>query len=170
MSGLKVRSIFRPLKIAYASKGPSGRVRPTLGYQIVSKPSVTATQRNAQPIRFSREPKCFHHIAGCVGAVAGQHSPWFDWQQLIEADPEVLVLMPCGWDIARARTESAVLVSDPRWAQLSAVRAGKVFVTDGHQFLNRPGPRLLESAQILAEILHPDACNFGHRGLHWEKL
>ena len=111
-------------------------------------------------------------IAGgvSVGAVAGQHSPWFDWQQLLEADPEVLVLMPCGWDLARARAESAVLTSDPRWAQLSAVRAGKVFVTDGHQFFNRPGPRLLESAQILAEMLHPDACHFGHRDQNWEKL
>ena len=65
---------------------------------------------------------------------------------------------------------TAVLTSDPRWAQLAAVRAGKVFVTDGHQFFNRPGPRLLESAQILAEMLHPDACHFGHRDRNWEKL
>ncbi len=111
-------------------------------------------------------------IAGGVslGAAAGQHSPWFDWQQLLAADPEVLVLMPCGWDIARARYESAVLTADPRWAQLSAVRAGKVFVTDGHQFFNRPGPRLLESTQILAEILHPEVSHFGHRDRNWEKL
>jgi iron complex transport system substrate-binding protein len=111
-------------------------------------------------------------IAGgvAVGAVAGQHSPWFDWQQLLEADPEVLVLMPCGWGLAKARAESTALMSDSRWAKLSAVRAGNVFVTDGHQFFNRPGPRLLDSAQILAEILHPEACNFGHRDLHWEKL
>ncbi|TXT26957.1 MAG: iron complex transport system substrate-binding protein [Planctomycetota bacterium] len=105
-----------------------------------------------------------------AGAEPGQHSPWFRWEQLVEADPEVLVLMPCGWDIARARAESVSLTSDPRWSQLAAVRAGRVFVTDGHQFFNRPGPRLLESAQILAEILHPAACDFGHRGRNWEKL
>jgi iron complex transport system substrate-binding protein len=105
-----------------------------------------------------------------VGAEPGQHSPWFDWNQLVEADPEVLVLMPCGWTIPRVRAELSALTSNPRWSRLSAVRAGKVFLTDGHQFFNRPGPRLLESAQILAEILHPAACDFGHRGRHWEKL
>ena len=111
-------------------------------------------------------------IAGgqSVGAEPGQHSPWWDWNQLVEADPEVLVLMACGWSIARAREELAVLTSDSRWPRLAAVRAGRVFVTDGHQFFNRPGPRLLESTQILAEILHPEACDFGHRGHHWEKL
>lgn len=105
-----------------------------------------------------------------LGAEPGQHSPWFDWDQLLIADPDVLVLMPCGWDIARTRTEAAVLTSNSQWTQLSAVRAGRVFITDGHQFFNRPGPRLLESAQILAEILHPEACDFGHRGCNWEKL
>ena len=111
-------------------------------------------------------------IAGgqSLGAEPGQHSPWFDWDQLLTSDPDVLVLMPCGWDIARARAESVALTSDLRWTQLSAVRAGRVFVTDGHQFFNRPGPRLLESTQILAEILHPEACHFGHRGRNWEKL
>lgn len=111
-------------------------------------------------------------IAGgqSLGAEPGQHSPWFDWNQLLSANPEVLVLMPCGWDIARARAEVRVLTSDPRWTQLSAVRADQVFVTDGHQFFNRPGPRLLESAQILAEIFHPDVFDFGHRGRNWEKL
>lgn len=105
-----------------------------------------------------------------VGAEPGQHSPWFDWNQLVAADPEVLVLMPCGWGIPRVRAELPSLTSDSRWSRLSAVRAGRVFLTDGHQFFNRPGPRLLESAQILAEIFHPAACAFGHRGRNWEKL
>lgn len=111
-------------------------------------------------------------IAGGVniGSEPGQHSPWFDWDQLLAADPDAIVLMPCGWGIARTRAESASLTSDARWTRLSAVRSGKVFVTDGHQFFNRPGPRLLESTQILAEILHPEACDFGHRGRNWEKL
>lgn len=105
-----------------------------------------------------------------LGAEPGQHSPWFDWGQLLATNPEVLVLLPCGWDIARARVEATVLTSDPRWSQLAAVKAGRVFLADGHQFFNRPGPRLLDSAQILAEILHPEACDFGHRGRSWEKL
>lgn len=105
-----------------------------------------------------------------IGAEPGQHSPWFDWQQLLAANPEVIVLMPCGWNIARTRAESGVLTSDPRWQQLLAVRTGKVFVTDGHQFFNRPGPRLLESAEILAEMLHAGAMKFGHRDVNWELL
>ena len=111
-------------------------------------------------------------IAGghAVGAEAGQHSPCFDWDDLLEADPEVIVLMPCGWGIERTRAESIALTREPRWRQLSAVRAGRVFVTDGHQFFNRPGPRLLQSAEILAEILHPGAFDLGHAGRDWEKL
>lgn len=105
-----------------------------------------------------------------IGSEAGHHSPWFDWQQLLEADPQNIVLMPCGWNIARTRQESVALTNDVRWSQLSAVRNGRVFVTDGHQFFNRPGPRLLDSAQILAEILHPSGSKFGHHGKHWEKL
>ncbi len=105
-----------------------------------------------------------------IGVTPGQHSPWFDWQQLQAADPEVIVLMPCGWDIARTRAESASLTNDPRWQRLAAVRGGKVFVTDGHQFFNRPGPRLLESAEILAEMFHGGGMNFGHRGVNWEQL
>ncbi len=105
-----------------------------------------------------------------IGAEPGQHSPWFDWQQLLDANPEVIVLMPCGWNIARTRAESAVLTNDPRWQQLLAVRTGKVFVTDGHQFFNRPGPRLLESAEILAEMFHAGAMKFGHKGVNWEQL
>ena len=105
-----------------------------------------------------------------IGATPGQHSPWFDWQQLQAADPEVIVLMPCGWDIARTRAESTSLTNDPRWQRLAAVRGGKVFVTDGHQFFNRPGPRLLESAEILAEMFHGGGMNFGHRGVNWEQL
>ena len=82
----------------------------------------------------------------------------------------MIVLMPCGWGIERTRAESIALTREPRWWQLSAVRAGRVFVTDGHQFFNRPGPRLLESAEILAEILHPGAFDLGHAGRDWEKL
>ena len=57
-----------------------------------------------------------------------------------------------------------VLDDNAIWQGLRAVRQGRVFLADGNAFFNRPGPRLVESAEILAEILHPDVCNFGHRG------
>jgi iron complex transport system substrate-binding protein len=85
----------------------------------------------------------------------GKHSPWMSWEQLVAADPEVIVVMPCGWDPARTEPEMHWLTDRPEWAQLRAVRSGRVHLTDGNQYFNRPGPRLVESLEILATILHP---------------
>ncbi|GAA4766145.1 cobalamin-binding protein [Stakelama sediminis] len=102
-----------------------------------------------------------------VLATPGQHSPWIGWEALAEADPDMLVLMPCGYRIAQTLAELPTLAADPRWQDLRAVRSGQVFVTDGQYFFNRPGPRLIESAEILAEIAHPDIARFGHEGTAW---
>jgi len=100
----------------------------------------------------------------------GNHSPYLSWETLIDADPDVIIAMPCGFDLSRTRTEMAPLLSLPDWPNLSAVRSDAVYVTDGNQFFNRPGPRIVESAEIIAEILHPEYFEFGHRGIGWEKL
>jgi iron complex transport system substrate-binding protein len=100
------------------------------------------------------------------GAV-GEHSPWLEWETVRAADPDAIVAMPCGFDLARTRGEAAALERLPGWESLRAVRAGRVAVVDGHQYFNRPGPRLVESAEILAEILHPGVIDFGHRGRDW---
>jgi len=63
--------------------------------------------------------------------------------------------------------EFVALVGRPEWQQLSAGRSGRVVTTDGNQYFNRPGPRLVESAEILAECLHPECFDFGHRGRGW---
>lgn len=105
-------------------------------------------------------------------AEAGKHSPYFTWEQLLAADPEVIVVLPCGFDIPRTMSELEVVTSDPRWPRLRAVRSGRVSITDGNQFFNRPGPRLVESAEILAEILHPELFapgEFRHQGRGWVK-
>ena len=86
---------------------------------------------------------------------AGKHSPWMSWEQLAAADPEVIVVMPCGWDRARTEPEMHWLTGRPEWNELRAVRDGRVHITDGNQYFNRPGPRLVESLEILAGILHP---------------
>jgi iron complex transport system substrate-binding protein len=100
--------------------------------------------------------------------VAGTHSPWMTWEELLAADPEVIVVLPCGWNIEKCRQEMPVLTSRAEWPRLQAVRNGRVFVTDGNQYFNRPGPRLVEAAEILAEILHPEEFQFGHAGTGWE--
>ena len=98
----------------------------------------------------------------------GKHSPWMSWEQLTARDPDVIVVLPCGWDISRSAGEMHWLTSRPEWTDLKAVRTGRVAITDGNQFFNRPGPRVVESAEILAEIFHPAEFNFGHRGTAWQ--
>jgi iron complex transport system substrate-binding protein len=85
---------------------------------------------------------------------AGKHSPWLEWDQLIAADPDAIFVMPCGFSSERIRQELHLLESHDRWLELKAPQKGNVFVVDGHQFFNRPGPRLVESAEILAKHLH----------------
>jgi iron complex transport system substrate-binding protein len=94
----------------------------------------------------------------------GEHSPAVSWADVARADPDVLVVTACGFDLPRTRSELRSLVDDPRWTGLRAVREGGVFLADGNAYFNRPGPRLVESIEILAEILHPECCDFGHAG------
>lgn len=88
-------------------------------------------------------------------AAPGAHSSWLEWQALVDDRPEVLCAMPCGFTLARTVAEVSELLHDPRWQALPAVRSGRVFAVDGSSYFNRPGPRLAESAEILAGILHP---------------
>jgi iron complex transport system substrate-binding protein len=99
---------------------------------------------------------------------AGEHSPWLEWDALRAADPDVLLVVPCGFSLAKTRAESRALTHRSGWADLTAVRAGRVALADGHQYFNRPGPRLAESLEILAEALHPGSFAFGHEGRGWE--
>ena len=98
----------------------------------------------------------------------GEHSPYLFWESLIDINPDIIVIMPCGFDLERTARESKILTKHPAWKALKAVRQGKVFVTDGNAYFNRPGPRLVDSAEILAEIFHPDLFNFGHKGKSWK--
>lgn len=105
-------------------------------------------------------------IAGGINLFgeAGKHSPWMTWEELVASDPDLVIVSPCGFDIPRTMGEMTVLSSRPEWLGLKAVRAGRVFVADGNAYFHRPGPRLVESAEILAEMLHPGTFEFGHRG------
>ena len=100
----------------------------------------------------------------------GAHSPWINFDELLRIDPEVVVVMPCGFDIERTRAELPVLTGQEGWSSLRAVKTGRVALVDGHQYFNRPGPRLVDSAEILAEILSPSLFDFGHEGPGWQRL
>jgi iron complex transport system substrate-binding protein len=97
---------------------------------------------------------------------AGKHSPWMTFDELVARDPDIIIVLPCGYDIARASQDLPLLEKQPRWRSLRAVRAGRVFVADGNQYFNRPGPRVVESLEILAELIHPDLFPPRHAGAY----
>ncbi|KAF0174436.1 MAG: iron complex transport system substrate-binding protein [Limisphaerales bacterium] len=100
----------------------------------------------------------------------GKHTGRLKWEELRAANPDFIVALPCGFNLARTRVELASLLDKPGWGDLKAVRQGRVFLCDGSAFFNRPGPRLVESLEILAEILHPEKFRFGHEGKGWARL
>lgn len=102
-------------------------------------------------------------------SVLGKHSPYLEWEALTLANPEIIIIMPCGFGLERTRQETQAMVNNPNWQNLQAVKNGKVFITDGNSYFNRPGPRLVDSLEILAEILHPQLFNFGYQGTGWER-
>jgi len=101
---------------------------------------------------------------------AGKHSPWMTIEELAHRDPDWILVIPCGFDLERTRADMPALQAQPRWRGLRAVRERRVVLGDGNQYFNRPGPRLVESLEILAEILHPGAFDFGHRGSGWQTV
>ena len=78
------------------------------------------------------------------------------WQEMRAVQPEVIVLMPCGFPAQRAVQESMALLPLDDWLGLPAVRQGRVFAVDANAYFSRPGPRLVDGLEILARILHPD--------------
>ena len=101
---------------------------------------------------------------------AGEHSPWMQFDELVEQDPDVILISPCGFNMDRAAQDLPALTNRAQWRALKAVCARRVFMADGNQYFNRPGPRIAESLEILAEILHPELFNFEHEGSGWRRL
>lgn len=97
-------------------------------------------------------------IAGGTALVTepGQHAPTLTHDELAKLDPDVVLVKPCGFDLARTDEEVTLLRETLPWESWRAVREGRVFVADGNAYFNRPGPRLVESAEILAACVHPE--------------
>ncbi len=83
----------------------------------------------------------------------GHHTPWVTWDELQDANPDVIVLSPCGYTLERAMQDVPLLQKHPLWSNLQAGQHGRVYAIDGNQYLNRSGPRLVESAEILARVI-----------------
>ena len=92
-----------------------------------------------------------------VLGVPGERGVVIEWDEVVAARPDVLVLMPCGFDTLRAAEEAGAVTGRAGFADLPAARTGRVFATDGSAYFSRPGPRLVDGVEILAALLHPDA-------------
>jgi len=98
----------------------------------------------------------------------GKDSHWIEFNEIKKYNPDIIIFIPCGFNLKKTNDEvKNLLKSDTRWHDLKAFKNKKIFITDGNQYFNRPGPRLIESLEIFAEIIHPDFFNFEHRNKGW---
>ena len=111
-------------------------------------------------------------IAGADPLLAdfGKHSPKIKPEQILEADPDVITVVPCGYTIDETLSELDTLTGMDGWNQLRAVNENQVYILDGNRYFNRPGPGIYESARILSEILHPKLFKPKHKDDGWIHL
>lgn len=143
-------------RIADIGRAVAGRARPTLAFLEWVDPPMSGGHWMPELIAAAGGASVFGE--------AGAPSPWISLKELAAADPDVILVAPCGYDMQTTLREMRPLARHEPWQNLRALREGRVYVADGNAYFNRPGPRLVESAEILAEVLHPQACDFGHRG------
>jgi iron complex transport system substrate-binding protein len=97
----------------------------------------------------------------------GEHSPWIDWEDLVDENPDVILIMPCGYSIDQSINEVHILSQKENWHSLKAVQNNEVYILDGNRYFNRPGTSIFESTRILAEILHPSLFKPIHQNTGW---
>lgn len=111
-------------------------------------------------------------IAGGKSVLAenGKHSPFVNWEQIYDENPEIILIAPCGFSIGRTLQEIDLLLNLPGWRDLQAVKNNRVYIADGNAYFNRSGPRIVDSIEILAEIITPKYFAFGYEGEAWIKF
>ncbi|MEO8191585.1 MAG: hypothetical protein ABI682_14700 [Acidobacteriota bacterium] len=126
-------------------------------------PVLTAPliERSPDPVRMAGEENLFGE--------AGRHSLWLAPNALAAADPDVVVVFTCGSSLEPTESEEHLLRDNPGFDRTAAAASGSVFLADGNQYFNRPGPRLVFSLEILAEIPHPEQFPFSREGVSWKR-
>lgn len=96
-------------------------------------------------------------IAGGIEAIGHEGTPsrTIDWNEIVRADPDVIVVACCGYDVPRIMEDMPILASHPGFRDLKCFRDGRIYLIDGSAYFNRPGPRLVDSLEILGNALHP---------------
>lgn len=97
-------------------------------------------------------------LAGGVDTLArkGADSVRIQWQDVLDWSPEILIFSPCGFNLAQTLQQISHLESLPGWAELPAMRSGRVYAVDANSYFARPGPRVIEGTELLAHLIHPD--------------
>ncbi len=97
-------------------------------------------------------------LAGGINCFGDKETGSFplEWESIIDSQPEVIVLMPCGFDVKRGLKDLPLLSNKDGWANLPAVKNNRVYVIDAGAYTSRSGPRLVDGLEILAEMIHPD--------------
>ncbi|MBN8603499.1 MAG: cobalamin-binding protein [Planctomycetes bacterium] len=124
---------------------------------IVHRPRVVLLEWIDPPFSSGHWSPELVRMAGGVEVVGreGERSRTTAWEEIVDADPDVMVVACCGFDIRRTIEDLPILASFPGFEQLACVRSNRVYVVDGNAYFSRPGPRLVDSLEILAHILHP---------------
>lgn len=111
-------------------------------------------------------------IAGGIDRLGhkGADSTRVSWEDVLAWAPEVLIVAPCGFNLAQVMEQVQPLVTRPGWSELPAVRSGRVFAVDANSYFARPGPRVVEGTELLAHLFHPDVFEWSGPGAAYSKL
>lgn len=111
-------------------------------------------------------------LAGGIPLIGAPRGPslHFEMADLAAADPDVIIIAPCGYGLERTREDASLLNARSDWRALRAVRQGRVALIDGNQYVNRPSPRVVETLEIIAEIINPELETHQHEGIGWERF
>jgi iron complex transport system substrate-binding protein len=116
-------------------------------------------------------PELIEYAGGeAIFGRVGEHSPWLTWQELRSADPDVVLLSPCGFTLERTLEDVTLLRQYAGWSELRAVQEGRVYAIDGNYYLNRSGPRLVESAELIGHTLWGERLTIEVDGRGWRHI
>jgi iron complex transport system substrate-binding protein len=101
---------------------------------------------------------------------SGHHSGYTEFINIQNADPDIIVIAPCGFPLERTLQEINLLLDLPGWDELKAVKTNRVYIADGNHYFNRSSQKVVDTAELLAEIIHPKQFVFGYEGKGWLKF
>ena len=168
----KAREVVARLKARVASVACRVKALRASGRQAEARPTVAMIEWLDPPMAAGNWVPELVQLAGGNDVLGkpGAHSHWITWDDVAAADPDVVVLVPCGFTLDRVVAEAGSPAVRPHLEKLRAFREGRCFAVDGHNLFNRPGPRLVDSLELLAELLHPGAFRFARGNHEWRLL